>query len=82
MVHQQQPAAKPNAQADVVMRASPPSAITVSVAELAKGYEKGFDLHLRKLGIRWREHLKKVPHALHEYYSKESAKIQAVRFTD
>jgi len=34
MVRQQQPVAKPNAQADVVMRASPPSAISVRVAEL------------------------------------------------
>jgi hypothetical protein len=62
------------------MMASPPIAITQGVEELKKGYEKGFELCLLKLGIKWRDNLERVPKALEVYCSDEIYKIEMVSF--
>lgn len=77
----QDPAGIPHVAADVAMMVSPSSTISVGVDALRKGYEKGFEVRLRKLGIEWRDNLEQVPKALEVYCSEEISKIEGVIFT-
>jgi hypothetical protein len=76
----QVPAAMPNGEADVVMTVLPSSTIPVGVEELRDTYEKGFELCLLKLGIKWRDNLEHVPKALEVFCADEISKIEKVNF--